>query len=153
MIYFITFLCDFLIQGVSIQTVMSFKKKKKSSKTITENFLKTIPAKALIKEIGLTMFQIRVNASFRILIIVFDQISCECIFMYGSITVSPFRQTSIASKHLPFQQNALQSKNGFFFGVFSRSRAASSSSTRPTYTQPWLGRSLSCTWARRIYGG
>lgn len=83
MIYFITFLCDFLIQRVSIRTVMSFKKKKKSSKTITENFLKAIPAKALIKEISLTMFQIRVNASFRNLIIVFDQISCECIFMYG----------------------------------------------------------------------
>lgn len=83
MIYFITFFCDFLIQRVSIRTVMSFKKKKKSSKTITKNFLKTIPAKALIKEIGLTVFQIRVNASFRILIIVFDQISCECIFMCG----------------------------------------------------------------------
>ena len=140
MIYFITFFCDFLIQRVSIRTVMSFKKKKKSSKTITKNFLKTIPAKALIKEIGLTVFQIRVNASFRIFRLFVN------VFLCAVITVSPFRQTSITSKHLPFQQNALQSKNEFFFGVFSRSRAASSSYTRPACTELCgLGRSLSCT--------
>ena len=101
----------------------------------------------MIKEISLTMLQVPVNASFRLFVIVFDQISSEYTFIHvHNWSISAYKQTSIASNRLAFQHNVLQSKNKLFFGAkfFSRSSCTPSSIyTWATYTQFCLGRPLS----------